>query len=99
MKKRNRPAEKLIPGLGIGASDENDLSLIQVRLHLPGVIAFVLDDTGHHEPFSGLGCNLDSFFGSLVVVDSPEKQEVLARPRLKGEVLDVDPVMNCSQVI
>ena len=99
MEQGSRPTEDCATPLRAHRSQVGDHRVVEVRLHFALEIRLVLDDPCHHQRQPGALRHLDGLCRTLLRVDPPEEEQIVAGRFHQFEGGHVDPVVDRRQVV
>jgi len=99
VQKRACLAKQLVALSRAGAADINRLVVIQVRFDVLLVVCFILDDSRQYQLFIAGPGNFKGLFGTLIMVNTAEKEQIIIRLRLKIKLLNIYAVMDGLDIV
>jgi hypothetical protein len=82
-----------------GAADINRIVVVQVRFDVLVIVGFILDDSRQYQLFIASPGNFNGLSGTLVMVNAPEKEQIIVRFRLKIKLLYIYAVMDGFDIV
>ena len=92
-------AQQTVALSGSDAADINHLVEVYVRGDVMVIVSMILNNTRQYQLFTAGSGDFQGFAGPLVLVNAPEKKQVIVRGRLKIKLLDIDAVMDGFDIV
>jgi hypothetical protein len=92
-------AEQPVALNGPDTADINHLVVVYVRGDILIIVSLILDDARQYQLFIAGPGDFNSLPGTLVIVNAPEKKQVIVRVRLKIKLPDINAVMDGFDII
>ena len=71
----------------VGTAGIDNMIVVQVWFDVLVIVGFILDDSRHYQLFIAGPGNFNGLSGALVMVNAPEKKEIVVRLRLKVKLI------------